>query len=72
MSDIVTFQPVYLVEISVSWYACSNTGFANMGDILLLEGLPVAVLHDWCNKGLGMYSVWDNVYKRTIAANLKE
>ena len=43
-----------------------------MGDILLLEGFPVAVLHDWCNKGLGMYSVWDNVYKRTIAANLKE
>ena len=28
------------------------------------------VLHDWCNKGLGMcYPVWDGAYKRTIAVN---
>ena len=30
------------------------------------------VLHDWCNKGRGMYyPVWDDAYKRTIA-NQKE
>ena len=29
-------------------------------------------LHDWCNKGSGMcYPVWDDAYKRTIAANRK-
>ena len=29
------------------------------------------VLHNWCNKGCGIcYQVlWDNVYKRTLAAN---
>ena len=27
------------------------------------------VLHDWCNKGHGM---WDGAYKRTLAANQKE
>ena len=28
------------------------------------------VLHDWCNKGLGMcYPVWDGAYKRTLAVN---
>ena len=31
------------------------------------------VLHDWCNKGRGMYyPVWDDAYKRTLAANRKE
>ena len=31
------------------------------------------VLHDWCNKGCGMYyPVWDGAYKRTLAANRKE
>ena len=31
------------------------------------------VLHDWCNKGCGMcYPVWDDAYKRTLAANRKE
>ena len=26
------------------------------------------VLHDWCNKGLGMcYPVWDGAYKRSLA-----
>ena len=30
-------------------------------------------LHDWCNKGRGMYyPVWDDAYKRTLAANRKE
>ena len=28
------------------------------------------VFHDWYNKGRGMcYPVWDDVYKRTLAAN---
>ena len=27
------------------------------------------VLHDWCNKGRGM---WDDAYKITLAANRKE
>ena len=27
------------------------------------------VLHDWCNKGCGM---WDDAYKRTLAVNQKE
>ena len=28
------------------------------------------VFHDWCNKGRGMYyPVWDDAYKRTLAAN---
>ena len=32
-----------------------------------------AVLHDWCNKDRGMcYPVWDDAYKRTLAANGKE
>ena len=31
------------------------------------------VLHDWFNKGCGMYyPVWDDAYKRTLAANQKE
>ena len=31
------------------------------------------VLHDWCSKGCGMcYPVWDDAYKRTLAANRKE
>ena len=31
------------------------------------------VLHDWCYKGCGMLScLWDNSYKRTLAANWKE
>ena len=31
------------------------------------------VLHDLCNKGRGMcYHVWNDAYKRTIAANQKE
>ena len=31
------------------------------------------VLHDWCNKGHGMcYPVWDDAYKRNLAANWKE
>ena len=31
------------------------------------------VLHDWCNKGRGMLScLWDDAYKRTLAANRKE
>ena len=29
------------------------------------------VLHDWCNKGRGM-CMWDDAYKKTIAANRKE
>ena len=29
------------------------------------------VLHNWRNKGCGMYyPVWDDAYKRTLAANL--
>ena len=32
-----------------------------------------SVLHDWCNKGHGMYyRVWDDAYKRILAANCKE
>ena len=32
-----------------------------------------SVLHDWCNKGHGMYyRVWDDTYKRILAANCKE
>ena len=30
------------------------------------------VLHDWCNKGRGMYvlsCLWDGAYKRTLAVN---
>ena len=28
------------------------------------------VLHNWCNIGCGMYyPVWDDAYKRTLAAN---
>ena len=35
----------------------------------LFQPLP----HDWCNKGHGMcYPIWDDAYKRTLAANLKE
>ena len=31
------------------------------------------VLHDWCNKGCVVLScLWDNAYKRTLAANWKE
>ena len=31
------------------------------------------VLHDWHNKGCGMLScLWDDAYKRTLAANQKE
>ena len=31
------------------------------------------VPHDWCNKGCGMcYTVWDDAYKRTLAANQKD
>ena len=35
--------------------------------------LVLASFHDWCNKGCGMYyPVWDDAYKRTLAANRKE
>ena len=31
------------------------------------------VLCDWCNKGCSMYyRLWDDAYKRTLAANRKE
>ena len=31
------------------------------------------VLHDWCNKDRGILScLWDDAYKRTLAANQKE
>ena len=46
-----------------------------VGSILHGGGGPLSyfsfqpVLHDWCNKGRGM---WDGAYKRTLAANRKE
>ena len=30
------------------------------------------VLHDWCNKGYVLLCLWDDAYKRTLAANRKE
>ena len=29
-------------------------------------------LHDWYNKGCGMFCLWDGAYKRPLAANWKE
>ena len=39
---------------------------------LLSQFLFQPVLHNWCNKGCGMYyPVWDWAYKRYLAANQK-
>ena len=59
------------------WYECSLMMRWVVG--LILHGvdplsyfLPQPVLHDWCNKGCGMYCLWDGAYKRTLAVNRKE
>ena len=42
-----------------------------IGSIPRDEPIELCVI-DWCNKGCGMCNpVWDNAYKRSLAASLK-
>ena len=67
--DRMFYQQVTSIEIMVRWVVGSIIHEVDPLSYFSFE----PVLHDWCNKGRGMLScLWDDAYKRTLAANLKE
>ena len=41
-------------------------------NILDINKAMIWSFHDWCNKAVVRYPVWDDEYKRSLAANRKE
>ena len=70
---VCMYKCVYVciyVCMYVSMYVCMN---ACMNVYLLSYFSFQPVLHDWCKKPWYVLScMWDDAYKRTLAANRKE